>query len=160
MKSIKYATYIAIALHVARKTMARFISTESMAAARLQHVMPSLFSDKEKMPALLFSTTNPQDEFLVLVSSGPAVAHLGIVNDAMASRGYHIGSEIPGTSATCHGVVNCTREDSRLRNYLNNRMEIPTLPRETKYDYIMAAHSTIWTQENQIRRLADKQKAI
>lgn len=148
MKSIKYATYTAIALHVARKTMARFISTESMAAARFRKVI-SLFPGKEKIPALLFSTTNPKEEFLVPVSSEPTVAHLGIVNDAMASCGYHIGSVIPGTSATCHGLVNCTKEDRRLENYLKNRAEIPTLPMETKLDYMMAAHSALSGFESQ-----------
>ena len=159
MKSIKYATYAAIVLHVARKAMSRFISPKAMSADRLRHAI-SLVYCNGKIPALLFSTANQKDEFLVPVSTEPTDVCLGIVTDAMASCGYHIGSVIPGTSATCHGVVNCTMEDSRLWNYLNNRAEIPTLPMKTKYDYMMAAHSTIRTQENLMRRLAAKQKAI
>jgi len=158
MKSIKYATYAAIVLHAVRKAMSRFISPESMSAARLRQVM-SLFPGNAKIPALLFSTANPHNEFLVPVSTEPTGVHLEIVNDAMTSCGYHIGSKIPGTSVTCHGVVNCTNEDSRLRNYLKSRAEIPTLPLETKCDYMMGAQSAIRAVENLIRRLAAKQKA-
>ena len=141
MKSLKIAIYSSIVLHVLRNLTARLLTSPAQAPSsiRIRQVL-SMLSGDGLIPALRFENMNLQKSYLVPISFDNTDVPTCCIDSAMKAAGYSFDTAIPGTPVECLGIYKVSRNDPRIKNYLDNNASVPGLPSNVKMDYLGAAY--------------------